>query len=163
MTDKEVILRIKNGEINYFGILIKKYSNFVYQYLFLRIKNKEDCEDLLQEIFLNFYKNLIHFDENKPVKPYLFKIVTNQLRMFYRKRKKFFPLNKDVVDEESESLIFNFFNDEGEIFKKLNKKEQKVFELLKNGYKIKEIAKKLKIKENTIKSLIRRGRKKLKI
>jgi len=66
MTDKEVILKIKNGEINYFEFLIKKYlkkySNFVYQYLFLRIKNKEDCEDILQEIFLSFYKSLSRFN-----------------------------------------------------------------------------------------------------
>jgi RNA polymerase sigma-70 factor, ECF subfamily len=68
MTDKEVILKIKSGEINYFEFLIKKYSHFLYQYLFLKIKNKDDCEDLLQEIFFSFYKNLSHFDESQPVK-----------------------------------------------------------------------------------------------
>jgi len=163
MTDKEVILKIKSGEINYFEFLIKKYFHLLYQYLFLKIKNKEECEDLLQEIFFNFYKNLKQFDENKPVKPYLFKIAINQLRMFYRKRKKFIPLNKDIVDEKDGFVIFSFFDEEKKIFEKLSKKEQKVFHLLKNGYKIKEIAKKLKIKENTVKSIIRRGRIKLKI
>jgi hypothetical protein len=33
MTDKEVIKKIKNGEIDYFEILVKKYSK-VYSYLF---------------------------------------------------------------------------------------------------------------------------------
>jgi len=56
MTDKEVILKIKSGEINYFEFLIKKYSHLLYQYLFLKIKNKDDCGDLLQEIFLAFIK-----------------------------------------------------------------------------------------------------------
>ena len=144
MTDKELILKIKSGEINYFEFLIKKYSYLLYQYLFLKIKNKDDCEDLLQEIFFSFYKNLNHFDEIQPVKPYLFKIAINQLKMFYRKRKKFLPLNKDIADEGGDFAIFNIFEEEEKIFEKLNKKEQKVFQLLKNGYKIKEIAKKFK-------------------
>ena len=36
MTDKEVFLKIKSGEINYFEFLIKKYSYLLYQYLFLK-------------------------------------------------------------------------------------------------------------------------------
>jgi hypothetical protein len=56
MTDKEVILKIKSGEINYLEFLIKKYSRLLYQYLFLKIKNKDDCDDLFQEIFLDFIK-----------------------------------------------------------------------------------------------------------
>jgi DNA-directed RNA polymerase specialized sigma subunit, sigma24 homolog len=40
---------------------------------------------------------------------------------------------------------------------KLNEKEKKIFEMLGQGYKIKEIAEILRIKENTIKSIIRRG------
>jgi len=51
-------------------------------------------------------------------------------------------LNKDIVDEGGDFAIFNLFEEEEKIFEKLNKKEQKVFQLLKNGYKIKEIAKK---------------------
>ena len=53
-------------------------------------------------------------------------------------------MNKDIVDEGGDFAIFNLFEEEEKIFEKLNKKEQKVFQLLKNGYKIKEIAKKFK-------------------
>jgi hypothetical protein len=62
--------------------------------------------------------------------------------MFYRKRKKFLSLNKDIADEGGDFAIFNFFEEEEKIFEKLNKKEQKFFQFFKNGYKIKEIAKK---------------------
>ena len=64
--------------------------------------------------------------------------------MFYRKRKKFLPLNKDIADEGGDFAIFNLFEEEEKIFWEIKKKEQKVFQLLKNGYKIKEIAKKFK-------------------
>ena len=64
--------------------------------------------------------------------------------MFYRKRKHFLLLNKDIADEGDDFAILSLFEEEEKIFEKLNKKEQKVFQLLKNGYKIKEIAKKFK-------------------
>jgi len=51
--------------------------------------------------------------------------------MFYRKRKDFLPLNKDIADEGGDFAIFNLFEEEERIFEKLNKKEQKVFQLLK--------------------------------
>ena len=164
MFDKEVILKIKNGEIDYFEVLVKKYSKVIYSYLFSKLKKKEDCEDLVQEIFLSFYKNINRFDEKKPVWPYLFEITKNSLKMFYRKRKIFLPLKEEIIKEEDN---FKFFEDiEVNSFgnlNKLNEKEKKIFEMLGQGYKIKEIAKILRIKENTVKSMIRRGRLKLKI
>jgi RNA polymerase sigma-70 factor (ECF subfamily) len=63
MIDKEVILKIKNGEIDYFEVLVRKYSKVIYSYLFSKLKNKEDCEDLIQDIFLSFYKSLNRFYE----------------------------------------------------------------------------------------------------
>jgi len=164
MSDNQVMLKIKNGEIDFFEVLVKKYSKVIYSYLFSRLKKKEDCEDLVQEIFLSFYKNINRFDEDGPVLPYLFEIAKNSLKMFYRKRKIFLPLKEEIIKEESD---FKFFeNSEMNLFEnldKLNEKEKKIFEMLGQGYKIKEIAKILRIKENTVKSMIRRGRLKLKI
>jgi len=163
MSDSEVIKKIKNGEIDCFEVLVKKYSKVIYSYLFSKLKKKEDCEDLIQEIFLSFYKNINRFDEKKPVLPYLFEIAKNSLKMFYRKRKIFLPLKEEIIKEDD----FKFFEDiEVNSFgnlNKLNEKEKKIFEMLGQGYKIKEIAKILRIKENTVKSIIRRGRLKLKI
>jgi RNA polymerase sigma factor (sigma-70 family) len=164
MSDNQVILKIKNGEIDFFEALVKKYSKVIYSYLFSKLKKKEDCEDLVQEIFLSFYKSINRFDEERPVLPYLFEIAKNSLKMFYRKRKIFLPLKEEIIKEEDN---FKFFEDsEINLFgnsSKLNEKEKKIFEMLGQGYKIKEIAKILRIKENTIKSIIRRGRLKLKI
>ena len=164
MTDEKIILEIKKGQIDYFELLVRKYSNVLYRYLFSKLKRREDGEDLIQEIFLSFYKNINRFDEKRPVLPYLFEITKNSLKMFYRKRKVFLPLKKEIIKEEND---FQFFEElDISLFdnlNKLNKKEKRIFEMLGQGYKIKEIAKKLKIKENTIKSMIRRVRAKLKM
>jgi len=163
MFDKELIIKIKNGEIDFFEVLVKKYSKVIYSYLFSRLKKKEDCEDLVQEIFLSFYKSINRFDEKKPVLPYLFEITKNSLKMFYRKRKIFLPLKEEIIKEDDFKFFEDIKVDSFGNLNKLNEKEKKIFEMLGQGYKIKEIAKILRIKENTIKSIIRRGRLKLKI
>ena len=61
------------------------------------------------------------------MKPYLFKIIINHLKIFSRKRKILLPLNKDIEDEESNFRILNFLKEETEIFEKLNKKEKRFF------------------------------------
>jgi len=159
MFDKEVIVKIKNGEIDYFEILVKKYSPVIYCYLFSRLKKREDCEDLLQEIFLSFYKSINRFNEERSVLPYLFEIAKNSLKMFYRKRKIFLPLKEEIIKEED---YFDFFEKVDVDLNKLNEKEKNIFKMLIEGYKIKEIEKILKIKENTVKSIIKRGRMKVK-
>jgi len=162
MSDKKIILKIKNGEINYFEFLVKKYSKYIYNYFFLKLKNKEDCEDLIQDVFLNFYRTLNRFDEEKPVFPYLIEIAKNQLKMFYRRKKFTLSLKDKLIAENDYLKSLNLFDDLGIDLSKLNKKEKKIFKLLGEGYKIKEIARILKIKENTVKSMIRRGRIKIK-
>ena len=62
--------------------------------------------------------------------------------MFYRKRKKFLPLNKDIADEGGDFAILSLFEEEEKIFEKLNKKEQRSFELLNFFQEYFEVVKK---------------------
>ena len=96
LTDKEIITKIKNGEIEYFSLIVKKYTNSIFNYIKNKIKKREDAEDLTQNVFISFYKAIERFDEEKPVKPYLYQIVKNQLKMYYRSRNQMLPLKEDI-------------------------------------------------------------------
>lgn len=161
LSDKDIIIKIKNGEIDYFSLIVKKYSSLIYQYIKLKIKNKEDAEDLVQNVFISFYKVIDRFDEQKLIKPYLFQIVNNELKMFYRKYKKILPLTEDIYLQD-DRFIDNF-NDEDimKILKKLKSQEKKIIMMIVDGYSYKDIAKKFKKPVNTVKSIIRRIRLKL--
>lgn len=161
LSDKDIIIKIKNGEIDYFSLIVKKYSSLIYQYIKLKIKNKEDAEDLVQNVFISFYKVIDRFDEQKLIKPYLFQIVNNELKMFYRKYKKILPLTEDIYLQD-DRFIDNF-NDEDimKILKKLKSQEKKIIMMIVDGYSYEDIAKKFKKPVNTVKSIIRRIRLKL--
>lgn len=161
LSDKNIIIKIKNGEIDYFSFIVKKYFYSIYQYIKLKIKNKEDTEDLVQNVFISFYKAIGKFDEQKPIKPYLFQIVNNQLKMFYRKYKNFLPLKEDIY-LENDRIIDNFYN--RNIFKTLKKlkfEEKEMMAMIADGYSYEDVARKFKKPVNTVKSIIRRIRLKL--
>lgn len=159
LSEKEIIRKIKNGEIDWFRFIVEKYTIIMYQYIVIRIFNKEDIEDLIQNIFISFYKSIERFDENKPVKPYLFKIAINELKMYYRSKKQTVSLNEDIYlsDDRLQDNILDIDN----YLKLLNNQEKEIFIRLNEGYKIEEIAKEVKKPINTVKSIIRRARKKL--
>lgn len=107
---------------------------------------------------IKFYKNIDGFDEDKPVLPYLLTIAQNELRMYWRKKKSFLSLDERMRIEEKdfENEDFNLPNIN------INEKEKKIINLLKQGYHYFEIAKILKLNLNTIKTIIRRLRLKVK-
>ena len=157
LSDKDIVKKIKNGDIDYYSYIVKKYTTLIYQYIKRKLFKKEETDDLVQNVFISFYKALEKFDEKKPIKPYLFQIVQNELKMFFRSYKKSLPLDEKIVsDVKQEELKI-------EDFKLLNIQERQIFKHISDGYSYEEIAKFVKRPLNTIKSIVRRSRLKIKL
>lgn len=161
LSDKDIIREIRNGKIDKYSHIVKKYTTLIYRFISRKLFKKEDTDDLVQNVFISFYKALNKFDSKKPIKPYLFQIVQNELKMYYRSKKISIPLNEDLylVDDR---LIDSIIDVESYI-KLLNKQQQKILLLIIDGYSYEEISKKTKIPLNTIKSIVRRSRLKIKL
>lgn len=157
LSEKEIIRKIKNGEIDNFSYIVNKYSSLIYQYIKVKIKKQEDVEDLVQNVFISFYKSISRFDENRPIKPYLYQIVNNELKMFYRKYKPLLPLKEDMIIDEKETVIL----DKEKLLNNLNRREKEMLIMLSDGYSYKDISSRFNKTLNTVKSIIRRAREKL--
>lgn len=155
LTDKEIIKKIKTGEIDFYSLIVKKYTSAIYFYIKGRLFKKDETDDLVQNVFIAFYKSLEKFDEERPVKPYLFQIVRNELKMYFRSYKKTLPLSEKVIFEEQYGEI------KIEDFTSLNDQEKIIFDHINQGYSYSEIGRLVKKPLNTIKSIVRRGRLKL--
>lgn len=160
MNDKEIIIKIKKGEIDYFEVIVKKYTSKIYQLIKLKVSIKEDAEDLVQNTFIKFYKAIGRFNENLPVLPYLYQIAKNELKMYYRSKKNFLPLKEDFKNND-EKDFFDKFDNKEDYLKNLKNQEKEMMLMLIDGFSYQEIAKKFKKPVNTVKSIIRRERKKL--
>ena len=160
LSDRETIIKIKEGEIEYFRVIVNKYTRTIYGYFKKRLSIKEDAEDLTQNCFIKFYKNIDKFDEDKEVSPYLVQIAKNELKMFYRQKKPTLPLNEEMASKLENRTNFN--EDYLEIINSLPKKQAKILNLLSEGFSYREIADKMNKPLNTIKTIIRRLRLKIK-
>ncbi len=158
LSDKDIVKKIKNGEIDYYSYIVKKYTTIIYRYIERKLFKKDEVDDLVQNIFISFYKAIEKFDEKRPVKPYLFQIVQNELKMYYRSQKLTTSLNDNIylIDNRSQD------NNIDDYLSNLNQGERNIFQHISKGYSYEEIGKLFKKPVNTIKSIVRRGRFKIK-
>ncbi len=164
ISEKEIIEKIRAGEINYFEKIVKTYSAKIKYYILRRINNGVDADDITQNIFLKLYQAITSykFDENRPVSPYLFQIAANELKMYYRGHRVTIPLDGIPEIEDHTQKIDETRADAKNILSVLKDNERKAIEMLSEGYKYEEIANKFKVPLNTIKTWIRRARSKVK-
>lgn len=93
---KELMRMAKNGDSEAFGLLYNEYFVPVFRYIYLRLKSKEEAEDLAQTVFLRIYKSLPRFrDQGKEPLAYFFTVARNALIDYWRKKK-----DKKLDDDE---------------------------------------------------------------
>jgi RNA polymerase sigma-70 factor (ECF subfamily) len=108
---KELMRLAKDGDSEAFGLLYKKYFVPVFRYIYLRLKNKEEAEDLAQTVFLRVYKSLPRFrDQGKEPLAYFFTIARNAIIDYWRKKKDW----KLDDDEDTDKKEVNVNNNEAE-------------------------------------------------
>lgn len=65
MSQEEVLLLLKNKDARAYTILYDMYSKSLFAIICNLIKDREEAEDTLQEVFVKIWKNLDTYDESK--------------------------------------------------------------------------------------------------
>lgn len=86
-----------------YSFLVKQYSGYVFNSCLNQVYNKEDAEDLTQEVFIAIYTSLNSFQSNSKLSTWIYSIILNKTREFHRKnsRLKRKGHHKDLDDETS--------------------------------------------------------------
>lgn len=71
-----------------FSYIYEKYFNRIYAYILQRVKNKQDCEDLVSQVFTKVYTKISSQREPDKTASWLFRIAHNEMIDFFRKRKR---------------------------------------------------------------------------
>ncbi len=98
LTDQEIAILVQSGNIEYFGILIKRYEEKMFRYSRKFLSQHQDIQDTVQEIFLKVYKNIQSFDTKREFSPWIYRIAHNELVNALKKKKRnpFFLFDLDV-------------------------------------------------------------------
>lgn len=148
------------------------YYGKVYNYIFFRLLNKEDTEDLLSETFIKAFEHRESYDAEKAkLSTWLFTIAKNTLFDFHRKSKQIVPLKF----EETEKIMDIGPNSEEKLMQKSDSEYMaeslsKLREIDRTAlylkyfmdYDYKEIAGHLKISEKNASVLLTRSLQRLK-
>jgi len=86
-TDSELVTAAKAGDNDAFGQLVLRHEANVYGLCLKMLKNPEDAEDCLQEVFVKAYKALPRFREEARFSTWVYRIATNAALMRIRKKK----------------------------------------------------------------------------
>lgn len=85
LTEKELVLLLKNGDKLAYGQLYHNYRARLYNNIFKMTKRDDDAEELLQELFVKIWVGRQNLDPDKSFKAYLFRIAENLVYDFFRK------------------------------------------------------------------------------
>src|ERR1051325_6820005 len=101
-TIQDLVTKAKQGDGEAFGSIYNHLSKPVYNFLFMRIRNKQAAEDLLQTVFLKVWHNLGRYESKRTAKfsTWLFQIANYTLIDHWRTRKETVDLS--VVENLSE-------------------------------------------------------------
>jgi RNA polymerase sigma-70 factor (ECF subfamily) len=78
----------RSGDRDAFPRLVQQYRRPVYGYLFHCGVPEPDRDDLFQEIFVRVHQRAGTYDASRPLHPWLFTVVANAVRSYFRKQKR---------------------------------------------------------------------------
>lgn len=176
--DAKLVFAAVDGDAEAFGKLVDKYSSFVYRTVFFDVKNKEDAEDLSQEVFIKAYKALSGFRSDSEFSTWIYRICKNTVYDHIRKasRDKSVPLSELSSDDGNDRAYeipdeSGRYDPEKEYIKKetamlvneaistLSDEHRSIIVMRDiEGMSYGEIANILSIEEGTVKSRISRAR-----
>ncbi len=87
MTDQELVALALAGDDKSFDFLIKRYLKLVYSVTSQYIEDRDEKEDIIQEIFVKIWKNLKKYDPNKKISNWIWEISKNTSLDYLKKKK----------------------------------------------------------------------------
>ena len=104
----ELVIQAKNGDQTAFGGLYDMFADKLFRYIRIKIQNKQQAEDILQEAFIKTWRNLHLFTiEGGNFQAWMYRITSNCMNDYFRKiyrRPENLELNENMDKPSSENL-----------------------------------------------------------
>jgi len=136
--DRFCIINSLEGKTEFFGILVRRYQNHLFNIVNNIVKNSDASEDIVQEAFLRAYRSLKNFDIDRELFPYLVRISVNCAKDYLKK----YHNEVDFESETADSLDTSY--DYGDLYDAIYSLPEDFKEVIlfyyRDGKSIKEIA-----------------------
>src|ERR1700726_4558849 len=76
-SDVQLMLDVKAGDEQSFALLLQRYRSPLVNFLYRMVRNREQAEDLAQEVFIRVYRARAEYVPSAKFTTWLFRIATN--------------------------------------------------------------------------------------
>ena len=161
-SNKDLLTLLKKGDVTAFDKIYEIYSKRLYGFVLRYVKQKEDAEGIVQEVFIKIWETRNKIDIYSSFDSFIFTIAYNTTINLLRKRvneHKYQDRLKSVqhitgADQIIDEIYFKEINIQLQLLlDKLTPRQKEIFQLSREvGLTHEEIAKKLNISLNTVKN-----------
>lgn len=151
------VLLAKNGDTASFCKLYELYYKDMYRYAYYMLNGSDDVEDVISETVLDAFTGIKNLKHPAKFKAWIFQILTTKCK---RQMAVYVSNREHTVAEIPEGELYKddhpyaISMDVKKAFSALNEKEKTIVSLIVfGGYTSREIAKMMKSREGTIRSL----------
>jgi RNA polymerase sigma-70 factor, ECF subfamily len=166
---EDILVKASQGDLESFEAVYKAASGFVYNVAWRVVGNKEDAEEVTQEVFLTVYHKLKDFRFQSSFKTWVYRVTLNSAINYAKKASR--ERNRTVEYDESLNAVGVQEQVRSEMDRPVHQKtiddllnrlnpEQKACIVLRNieGMSYQQIADTLGININTVRTRLKRGR-----
>ncbi|HZH36518.1 MAG TPA: sigma-70 family RNA polymerase sigma factor [Flavisolibacter sp.] len=172
--DNDLIQVVLQGNTNAYADLVERYRNFVFTIVLRYINNREDAEEVSQDIFVKAFRSLADFKGASKFSTWLYTITTTSCLTFLRRKKlaalsldneKVFAVAENLdggmaangIEQKNRVLMVN------EAIKMLSPDDAQIITLFYKGEQsLEEISKIMGKETNAVKVQLHRARTRLK-
>jgi RNA polymerase sigma-70 factor (family 1) len=166
ISDIDLTYLVKMGIKEAFKVLFERYGPKIYTFALSYLKNENDAEELVQEVFVKVWEKRDILDKSKNIKFFLYKVAVNAIYDKIR-HKNIETAFKDFIRENSDSkpentwhtVIYNeLLANVNELVKQMPHQQGKIFSLSKEeGLSNDDIAKKMNLSKRTVENQLYRA------
>ncbi|MGE4488384.1 MAG: RNA polymerase sigma factor [Kiritimatiellales bacterium] len=119
--DLELVHRSQAGDHAAYEELVRRYHDRIYALVYNMTSNREDAEDLVQEVFVKAWKALGHFREQSGFYTWVYRIALNRTINFRKKRNRRQGVSFDDFDPDiKQAESYREFSSKGSVLRKMS-------------------------------------------
>ena len=176
--DRELVRRAQQDDKHAFEVLVLRHQNRVFAVAGGILRNREDVEDIAQQVFLKAYFSIKRFDQRAAFSTWLYKITVNECWDLLRKR-KVRPLVVEAELSEEQAQVYQASSEQSDgrpdtserlaarqqvddLMSCLDERDRTMLVMKEvQGFSVEEIAQIMEINANTVKVRLFRARQKI--
>jgi RNA polymerase sigma-70 factor (ECF subfamily) len=176
-SDTELVKQAQTGRAEAFGRLVERHQDYVYNSVCYLIGGRQDAEDIAQDVFVSAYRALGGFEGRARFTTWLYGIMLNCVRSYWRRRGRVSVQSMDGGADEDDPALQMAAAQEGpaelsiraervgvvrEAIAGLDERLREVIVLRDiQGLSYEELAETLELPDGTVKSRLHRARREL--